>query len=67
MKKAKEEAERRWIEKEGTDLGSDDKIRKVLEDKWKNGEAHWWDGRGWHWSVPSWEQVLDALVEGVIE
>lgn len=68
VKKAKEEAERRWMEKEGTDLGGDDKIRKVLEDKWKKGgEASWWDSRGWHWTVPNWEQVFDALVEGVVE
>ena len=68
VKKAKEEAERRWMEKEGTDLGGDDKIRKVLEDKWKTGgEASWWDIRGWHWAMPNWEQVFDALVEGVVE
>ena len=68
VKKAKEEAERRWMEKEGTDLGGDDKIRKVLEDKWKkSGEASWWDGRGWCWSMPNWEQLFDALVEGVVE
>jgi hypothetical protein len=67
VKKAKEEAERRWMEKEGTDLGGDDKIRKVLEDKWKSGEASWWDGRGWQWTMPNWEQVFDALVEGVVE
>lgn len=68
MKKAKEEAERRWMEKEGTDLGGDDKIRKVLEDEWKKGrEASWWDARVWHCTMPNWEQMFDALVEGLVE
>jgi hypothetical protein len=68
VKKAKEEAERRWMEKEGTDLGGDDKIRKVLEDEWKKGgEWSWWDFRGLHWTMPNWEKMFDALVNGVIE
>ncbi|TVY83588.1 E3 ubiquitin-protein ligase [Lachnellula suecica] len=68
VKKAKEEAERQWMEKEGTDLGDDDKVRKVLEDKWKkDGEASWWESRWWQWNMPNWQNMLDALVETVIE
>jgi hypothetical protein len=68
VKKAKEEAERRWMEKEGTDLGGDDKIRKVLEDEWKKGrEAGWLDVRGWRFGMPNWEQMFDALVEVIVE
>jgi hypothetical protein len=66
VKKAKEEAERRWMEKEGTDLG-DEKIRKVLEEKLNGGDAPWWDGRWWHWKLPNSEQLFDSIIEGVIE
>jgi hypothetical protein len=68
VKRAKEEAERQWMEKEGTDLGDDDKVRKVLEDKWKkDGEASWWESRWWQWNMPNWQNLLDALVEAVVE
>jgi hypothetical protein len=68
VKKAKEEAERQWMEKEGTDLGDDDKVRKVLEDKWKkDGEASWWESRWWQWNMPNWQNMLDSLVEVVVE
>ncbi|KAH7383702.1 hypothetical protein BKA64DRAFT_629481 [Cadophora sp. MPI-SDFR-AT-0126] len=68
VKKAKEEAERRWMEKEGGNLGGDEKIRKVLEEKWiSGGEKGWWDGRGWQWKVPDCGQVFDAFVEGIVE
>lgn len=68
VKKAKEEAERQWMEKEGTDLGDDDKVRKVLEDKWKkDGEASWWESRWWQWNMPNWQNMLDAVVETIIE
>jgi hypothetical protein len=68
VKKAKEEAERQWMEKEGTSLGGDEKIRKALEEKLKNGgDASWWDSRWWHLSVPDWEQILDTAVESLIE
>lgn len=66
VKKAKEEAERLWMEKEGTGIGGDEKIRKVLEEKWKTDGA-WWDPRWWQWHMPNWEQVLDSVVESVIE
>jgi hypothetical protein len=68
VKKAKEEAERQWMEKEGTSLGGDEKIRKALEEKLKNGgDASWWDGRLWQLSVPDWEQIFDTAVESLIE
>jgi hypothetical protein len=66
VKKAKEEAETKWMEKEGTGLG-DEKIRKVLEEKLKGGEAPWWNGRWRYWSMPKWEQLFDAFVESIIE
>ncbi|KAK0128941.1 hypothetical protein ONS95_000885 [Cadophora gregata] len=68
VRKAKEEAERRWMEKEGGNLGGDEKIRKVLEEKWiSGGEKGWWDGRGWQWRMPDCGQIFDALVEGLVE
>ncbi|CZT43833.1 related to RING-like zinc finger protein ZIN [Rhynchosporium secalis] len=68
VKKAKEEAERRWMEKEGGNLGGDEKIRRVLEEKWiSGGEKGWWDGRGWHWRMPDFDEVFDGLVEGLVE
>ena len=66
VQKAKEEAERLWIEKEGTNLG-DEKVRKVLEEKWKHGGGK--DGAwGWwvHWRLPKWEDVFDGIVESVV-
>jgi len=68
VKKAKEEAERQWMEKEGTSLGGDEKIRKALEEKLKNGsDASWWESRWWQLSVPDWEQIFDTAVESLIE
>jgi hypothetical protein len=66
VKKAKEEAERQWMEKEGTVLGGDEKIRKVLEEKWKN-DGEWWDVRWLQWKMPNWEQIFDSLIESVVE
>lgn len=66
VKKAKEEAERQWMEKEGPGLG-DENIRKVLEEKLKGGEVSWWEGRWCQWNVPNWEQLFDAVVEGIVE
>lgn len=69
VKKAKEKAEREWMDKEGGAIGGDEKVRKVLEQKWKRGrDVTWWEGEGWwQWNLPNSEQILDSLVEGVIE
>jgi hypothetical protein len=67
VKKAKEEAERQWIEKEGTDLGGDEKIRKVLEEKWKQGGDASWLSIRWQWKMLNWEEIFDTLVEGIVE
>jgi hypothetical protein len=67
VRKAKEEAEKRWIEKEGADVG-DEKTRKVLGEKISRGsEASWWEWLVGHWKMPTGEQVFDALVESVVE
>lgn len=66
VKKAKEEAERQWMEKEGTNLG-DEKIRKVLEEKLKGGDAFWWESIWSQWKMPNWDRLIDTLVEGIIE
>jgi hypothetical protein len=65
VKKAKEEAERQWIEKEGTDLGGNEKVRKVLEEKRKkDGDAYWWSSL---WNMPDWQTTLDLMMEMVVE
>jgi len=67
VKKAKEEAERQWMDKEGTVLG-DEKVRKVLEEKLHiGGEPPFWAGKWWQWEMPKWGQLLDAVVEGIID
>ena len=68
MRKAKEEAERVWMEKEGTTLGDggEEKIRRVLQEKGASGP---WGEKAW-WSTlhfPNWEGVLDGVVESLIE
>ena len=68
IKKAKEDAERQWMEKEGTSLGGDEKIRKALEQKWMKGsDGIWLESSWWRWKMPNWEQILDSLIESVIE
>lgn len=68
VRKAKEEAERQWMGKEGTDLSNNGKLRKVLEDTWKKeGAASWWDDKRWQWKAPNWQNMLDAVVETVVE
>ncbi|PQE31647.1 hypothetical protein CJF32_00007163 [Rutstroemia sp. NJR-2017a WRK4] len=65
VRKAKEEAERAWLEKEGGGLG-DEKVRRGLERKWKRGVGVWW-WEGWWAGLPGWEQVVDGVVEAVVE
>lgn len=63
VKKAKEEAERLWMEKEGKSQEDSKEVRKVLVEKYHNEK-----NPGWlQLRVPKWEDVLDAVVETVIE
>jgi hypothetical protein len=62
VKKAKEEAERQWMEKEGKSLEDNKDVRKVLVEKYHNEM-----NPGWLQFVPNWEAVLDAVIESVIE
>jgi hypothetical protein len=64
IKKAKEEAEKQWMEKEGTTLEDNEDVRKGLLERFHSGK----DAAGWlHGKTPQWRDVLDALVEGVVE
>jgi hypothetical protein len=64
IKKAKEEAEKQWMEKEGTTLEDNEDVRKGLVERFHSGK----DAAGWlHGKTPQWRDVLDALVEGVVE
>ncbi|RDW92109.1 RING finger protein (Zin) [Coleophoma crateriformis] len=64
VKKAKMEAERAWMEKEGTALDADNALRKALEENWQHssGSRTWW-----HLRMPNWQSLFDALVSGVLE
>lgn len=64
VKKAKEDAERQWMEKEGTNLEDSRDVRKVLVEKYHPEKTGWLHGKV---KMPKWEAVLDAVVEGVIE
>jgi hypothetical protein len=64
VKKAKEEAERQWMEKEGTSLEDNKDVRKVLVEKYRPEKTGWLHGKV---ILPNWEDVLDAMVESVIE
>ncbi|PSS25609.1 hypothetical protein M430DRAFT_95869 [Amorphotheca resinae ATCC 22711] len=67
IKKAKEEAERQWMEKEGAGL-HDEKIKKALQEKLnKRSEASWWEGMLRQWRLANWEQWFDALIETIVE
>ncbi|KAG9247785.1 hypothetical protein BJ878DRAFT_134531 [Calycina marina] len=66
VKKAKENAERLWMEKEGPDLGSE-KIKRVLSEKMKSDRESWYAGRWVQWEAPNWERLFDALVESIVE
>jgi hypothetical protein len=64
VKKAKEEAERQWMEKEGTSLEDNRDVRKVLVEKYHPEKTGWLHGK---LKMPIWKDVLDAVVETVIE
>jgi hypothetical protein len=63
VKKAKEDAERQWMEKEGTSLETNDAIRKVIIEKYHPGKETGWR----QMKMPEWDKLIDALVEGMIE
>ena len=63
VKNAKEEAERAWMEKEGKALEGDKEVRKVLVEKYHSGkDTHWGNMK-----MLKWQDVLDAVIEGLIE
>jgi hypothetical protein len=64
VKKAKEEAERQWMEKEGMSLEDNRDVRKALVEKYHPEKTGWLHGK---LKMPIWEDVLDAVVETVIE
>lgn len=64
IKKAKEEAERQWMEKDGKTLEDNGDIRKVLVEKYHPDRTSWLHARA---KLPKWEDVLDAVVEAMIE
>ncbi|KAI0997283.1 hypothetical protein K3495_g10903 [Podosphaera aphanis] len=67
VRKAKQEAERQWMERESTGLGCDEKIRKVLEEKWKqDGDTSLLKCRIWKSRIPDGKRILDTLVETFI-
>lgn len=64
VKKAKEDAERQWMEKEGSTVESNETVRKVLVERYQPGTGPgWWS----QWRLPDWEMVFDTVVEGVVE
>ena len=64
LKKAKEVAERQWMEKECTSLEDNRGVRKVLVEKYHPEKTGWLYGK---LKMPKWEDILDTLVESVIE
>ncbi|KAI9745386.1 MAG: hypothetical protein M1818_000920 [Claussenomyces sp. TS43310] len=62
VRKAKEDAERIWLEKEGMTAEGDAAAGKAwLESISSDKQARW------AWRVPDWEKLLDSLVEAMIE
>lgn len=63
LKKAKEEAERQWMEKEGKGIKDNKDVQKILAEKYQpKKNTSWLQVR-----LPKWENVLDTVVERVIE
>lgn len=65
VRKAKEEAERRWLEKEGKEagVGKAEEVRGLLGGKGGENALDWWIGL----RLPNSEACLDAVVEIFIE
>lgn len=66
VKKAKEEAERLWMEKEGGSAGDGEVVRRVVQVTWMKGEEGGWLV-GWRFGWPDWASWFDGFVERVIE
>jgi hypothetical protein len=65
LQRAKEDAERAWLEKEGAELNKDVKTRQALEGKIPKRGAWWELEKILRW--PEWETVVDIIVEAIIE
>jgi hypothetical protein len=63
VKKAKEDAEKQWMEKEGTSLEANDEVRKVIVERYHPGKEARWR----YLKIPEWNKIIDALIESVIE
>ncbi|RKF61164.1 putative ring finger protein [Erysiphe neolycopersici] len=64
-RKAKREAEIKWMKKEERLLNCDDKFRKVLEQNWKQvGDISLPERK--RWRLPNKEYILDMMVESLI-
>jgi hypothetical protein len=63
VKKAKEDAEKQWMEKEGMSLEANDEIRKVIVEKYHPAKEVGWR----RIKMLEWNKILDAVVESVIE
>jgi hypothetical protein len=65
VRKAKEEAERRWLEKEGKEagVGKAEDVRSLLGGTGCDNGLEWWI----RWKWPSSERCLDAAVEMIVE
>lgn len=58
VKKAKERAEKQWMEKEGTSLERDERVRKGLLETYRPDER---------WRKVEWERLLDGVIEWLVE
>lgn len=63
VEKAKEDAEKQWMEKEGTTLESSKDVRKVLVERYHPSKNRGW----WPMKLRKWEDILDFVVDSVIE
>ncbi|KAI6244722.1 hypothetical protein HI914_07051 [Erysiphe necator] len=66
-RKAKREAEKQWMKKEERLLNCDEKLRRILEQKWKQvGDTSSLENKRWNWKFPKKEFILDMIVESII-
>ncbi|POS87660.1 hypothetical protein EPUL_002416 [Erysiphe pulchra] len=66
-RRAKREAEIKWMKKEERLLNCDEKFRKVLEQKWEQaGDISLPERKRWNWKFLNKEYILDMIVESLI-